>query len=246
MHTLFFARRRAPRGFTLIELLVVIAMIATLAAILFPVFAKAREKGRQTACASNEKQIMLAVLQYVQDNDETYPHTAQYLNYTTYPTLLWPQTLYPYTKSTGVFQCPDDSNTAVPSYATNPPPAGYVAPFHTSYLANFDVSLLDTFGNVTLAQVAQPSSTVYLCDGGVQSQAAAPYTTSSVKNPSWILDDPGHAGPLSATNTDWAGPNARHTGFSEVAFLDGHVKAMSSDRWYYPGTPWLKPAVGGG
>ena len=60
-------------GFTLIELLVVIAIISILAAILFPVFAKAREKARQIACLSNQKQIGLALFQYVQDNDETYP-----------------------------------------------------------------------------------------------------------------------------------------------------------------------------
>ena len=63
------------RGFTLIELLVVIAIIAILAAILFPVFAKAREKARQITCTSNEKQLGLAFLQYVQDYDETYPST---------------------------------------------------------------------------------------------------------------------------------------------------------------------------
>jgi len=67
------ARKTKPLGFTLIELLVVIAIIAILAAILFPVFAKVREKARQTQCLSNEKQIGLAVLQYNSDNDECYP-----------------------------------------------------------------------------------------------------------------------------------------------------------------------------
>src|SRR5476651_129734 len=70
------------RGFTLIELLVVIAIIAVLAAILFPVFAQAREKARQTSCLSNEKQLGLAVMQYVQDYDEMTPTGAAIYHYT--------------------------------------------------------------------------------------------------------------------------------------------------------------------
>ncbi len=66
-------RTRFAQGFTLIELLVVIAIIAILAAILFPVFAKAREKARQITCASNLKQISLGILQYYQDSDEQFP-----------------------------------------------------------------------------------------------------------------------------------------------------------------------------
>ncbi len=69
---------KSRSGFTLIELLVVIAIIAILAAILFPVFAKAREKARQTSCASNEKQIALGILQYVQDYDEILRHSRQH------------------------------------------------------------------------------------------------------------------------------------------------------------------------
>ncbi len=95
--------RKRSAGFTLIELLVVIAIIAILAAILFPVFAKAREKARQTTCASNEKQLTLGFLQYVQDFDETFP--SEYLAYNN---SYWPQRVYPHVKSTAVFSCPDD------------------------------------------------------------------------------------------------------------------------------------------
>src|SRR5579872_1765147 len=97
------------KGFTLIELLVVIAIIAILAAILFPVFAKVREKARQTSCLSNEKQLGLGFVQYVQDNDETYPLDGAYSG--TDLGQGWGGQIYPYVKSTGVYHCPDDPTT---------------------------------------------------------------------------------------------------------------------------------------
>ena len=103
--------RNSQSGFTLIELLVVIAIIAILAAILFPVFAQAREKARQTSCASNLKQVALAMIQYKQDNDEGAPQgsvndgwfMSDANNYK------WMDAIYPYVKSEAVFNCPDDS-----------------------------------------------------------------------------------------------------------------------------------------
>jgi prepilin-type N-terminal cleavage/methylation domain-containing protein len=103
-------KRRSFTGFTLIELLVVIAIIAILAAILFPVFAKAREKARQISCASNLKQLGLGVLQYVQDNDEIYPTTNS--NSGANVPGNWGQQIYPYVKSTGVFACPDSTDAS--------------------------------------------------------------------------------------------------------------------------------------
>ncbi len=91
-------------AFTLIELLVVIAIIAILAAILFPVFAQAREKARQTSCLSDTKQMGLAMYQYIQDYDETYPNgTYNYGNIGG-----WAGQVYPYVKSIGVYRCPSD------------------------------------------------------------------------------------------------------------------------------------------
>ncbi|MDR3709508.1 MAG: DUF1559 domain-containing protein [Capsulimonadaceae bacterium] len=104
------------RGFTLIELLVVIAIIAILAAILFPVFATAREKARATACLSNEKQIGLAVVQYNADYDETEPCGFSRTN----RLIGWACQLYPYVKSKAVFVCPSDTTPgASSSYAIN-------------------------------------------------------------------------------------------------------------------------------
>src|SRR5690348_3358416 len=108
-------------AFTLIELLVVIAIIAILAAILFPVFAQARERARAISCISNTKQIGLAVMMYAQDYDETYfwnpwpgspsaqsPYMDPYLNIPQ-PTQGWYDMLQPYVKNQGIFKCPSNN-----------------------------------------------------------------------------------------------------------------------------------------
>jgi prepilin-type N-terminal cleavage/methylation domain-containing protein/prepilin-type processing-associated H-X9-DG protein len=95
------------RGFTLIELLVVIAIIAILAAILFPVFAQAREKARAITCVSNEKQVGLAAIMYVEDNDETWPYG---INYGAWVDQNWADVLQPYEKTYNCYICPDDSD----------------------------------------------------------------------------------------------------------------------------------------
>lgn len=98
------------RGFTLIELLVVIAIIAILAAILFPVFARAREKARQSSCASNMRQIAMALLMYRSDHDETQPESSpdtdlSQLDSCDY-TYTWRACILPYVKNRQIFICP--------------------------------------------------------------------------------------------------------------------------------------------
>jgi prepilin-type N-terminal cleavage/methylation domain-containing protein/prepilin-type processing-associated H-X9-DG protein len=100
------------KGFTLIELLVVIAIIAILAAILFPVFAQAREKARQASCMSNLKQIGLAEMQYVQDYDERFSGSYACTQITTCgPRIYYPELIYPYAKNSQIFLCPDSSES---------------------------------------------------------------------------------------------------------------------------------------
>ena len=95
-------------GFTLIELLVVIAIIAILAAILFPVFAKAREKARQTSCLSNTKQIGLAIMQYMSDYDQRLPYNRNAISNIggTDEAILWQRAIEPYCKNWQMFECP--------------------------------------------------------------------------------------------------------------------------------------------
>ena len=105
------APRNKKPGFTLIELLVVIAIIAILAAILFPVFARARENARRASCQSNLKQIGLGILQYAQDYDEKNP-MRQYDNSDYGNANSWRRTTYPYIKSSQVFSCPSNNRNS--------------------------------------------------------------------------------------------------------------------------------------
>jgi prepilin-type N-terminal cleavage/methylation domain-containing protein len=116
-----FIRSRPARGFTLIELLVVIAIIAILAAILFPVFAKAREQARKTSCLSNLKQIGMATMAYTQDYDETLPMAS--LGACPGPNAFgWADMIYPYVRNAGVFNCPSMANPKMTlNTSVNPP-----------------------------------------------------------------------------------------------------------------------------
>jgi prepilin-type N-terminal cleavage/methylation domain-containing protein/prepilin-type processing-associated H-X9-DG protein len=158
---------KSSKGFTLIELLVVIAIIAILAAILFPVFAKAREKARQITCLSNEKQIGLAITQYNQDNDEHFT-TAYAAGGNLYGGAYgWAGAIYPYTKSNALYKCPDDptSGNAV-SYGMN---ANLVMGQNACYQGT---------SPVTLAQLQSPSKTVVLFE--LQNDPTTPANSQNV------------------------------------------------------------------
>ena len=167
-------------AFTLIELLVVIAIIAILAAILFPVFAQAREKARQTSCLSNVKQINLATLMYVQDYEETFPFHGLY-DFTV-GQQGWTRKVGPYMKSLQATWCASDSGPTTGYDPLN----GWAGPM-TSFAANCLINVqgitpdtnvgsknLGVFGVTTnygvgpfvttLADIAQPASTVALSE----------------------------------------------------------------------------------
>ena len=159
------------KGFTLIELLVVIAIIAILAAILFPVFAQAREKARAIACLSNTKQLALAAIQYEQDYDEK---TASGVNDHGLGSG-WAGQLYTYTKSTAVYLCPDDAGS------------GLSHGHPTSYLYNRNCAIYDPTGSGTgesasagqsLAAFTAPAKTILLCEitGSGYYDVSQPYT----------------------------------------------------------------------
>ena len=226
------SRRANGRAFTLIELLVVIAIISILAAILFPVFAKVREKARQTSCASNERQIGLAMLQYIQDNDETlfqsyYGLSTAASDATNYK---WMDAVYPYVKSEAVFTCPSDtdsppykyrSGTSYGSYGLNGAyglPGDSQTPPRSAKTPTYSYT-------VTQSQIAVPSSTVWVTDndngtqGGVNTGGSQGFFWTSAANNPKITS---FAGKPHLQNIE-----ARHIDRVNTIFCDGHVKALT-------------------
>jgi prepilin-type N-terminal cleavage/methylation domain-containing protein/prepilin-type processing-associated H-X9-DG protein len=141
------------RGFTLIELLVVIAIIAILAAILFPVFAKAREKARQSSCLSNLKQVGLAALSYAQDYDEL---TVFFAYQSANPRTDFKWIIEPYIKNSQVWNCPSNSGRWDPTNVNKYDGSNGIGIAYPD-LANYG-------RGVGLGQVVSPSETVYFAD----------------------------------------------------------------------------------
>ncbi|MEO7718410.1 MAG: DUF1559 domain-containing protein [Capsulimonas sp.] len=210
----------ARTGFTLIELLVVIAIIAILAAILFPVFAKAREKARQISCTSNEKQIGLGIMQYVQDNDEIMPSGRMSPGNADNTGGSWQVTLQPYIKSYQVFVCPSNSrSTAVMLDGQDPPVAGNPNKTHVSYAAPIVTGVNNAaFGSrgvagPSIADFDNVSQMVMVCEANTEN------TDFRLTSPTWT-----------GANATGSGGNpalyAGHTGQMNLLFCDGHVKSM--------------------
>lgn len=240
-------------GFTLIELLVVIAIIAILAAILFPVFAKVREKARQINCVSNMKQMGMGVLQYVQDYDETYPMSSFGYTFSTPggpETAEWDTVIMPYikagstiTRNGGIYSCPSFP------YAVQ----------GNQYHIRFDLfpdTTVTPIKTSTLAVVDDPAEKVMLIEGGSNGPSTvwnynnfptaewawADWGVTAARNyqPNQKLDlINGDCDTSSAAQPGGYGqcgnlPRYRHTNSSNFLWLDGHVKskARGTLSWY--------------
>jgi prepilin-type N-terminal cleavage/methylation domain-containing protein/prepilin-type processing-associated H-X9-DG protein len=242
-------------GFTLIEILVVIAIIALLAAILFPVFARARENARRTSCLSNMKQIGLGMLQYAQDYDERYYGATRASDaLAAFPQgsgtvgsgIGWAGSIYSYVKNAQVYKCPDDTNLSsganVPvSYAFNHYAAATTLAAH-QYPA---LGILFTEISGSLVNVTDPleaGSAIYSATDNGQILLWTDSTgktrcckTSSLSGDEVVYHTRG-AGVLDKQkgrmdDSDEPGPQPtqpRHFDGANYAFMDGHAK-------------WLRP-----
>lgn len=227
------------RGFTLIELLVVIAIIAILAAILFPVFAQAREAARKTSCASNLKQIGLGIMQYVQDYDETYPCNWVSGLWQTQPApglnAKWMDLIQPYVKNDGIFNCPSDANkTRAYIYKDRLPAASDVSwGSYCTNVAYWDGNVgtppSSDFNNqkVTLAAVTQPADTIWAGDGNGSFQTAWPNIGAQ---PVINQNKPRTLGLNGGTDLHEGAWVERHQEKCNVVWADGHVSSVSLDK----------------
>lgn len=203
--------KAARRAFTLIELLVVIAIIAILAAILFPVFAKAREKARQTACLSNLKQIGTSIMMYVQDYDETYPVNGTDLsNRGAYGRQCnsWRTLIFPYVKNTDVFKCtsnPDNEALTLDNNSVDSPPPA----FFVSYNCNGQTVLSQA--GVAESDLKLPATTIAILEAYVGPAGQKAAITEHLN-----YDFSEHQDDL------FAG----HSGFTNYLFADGHAKSL--------------------
>jgi prepilin-type N-terminal cleavage/methylation domain-containing protein/prepilin-type processing-associated H-X9-DG protein len=218
--------RQNPRsnGFTLIELLVVIAIIAILAAILFPVFAQARSKARQASCLSNMKQIILADMQYTQDNDEIHSFAFGFSPGDNQPSnSAWTVSLYPYTKSYGIYQCPEDFVERVfPQYSSLKIPSSYSQAYRFGAWndASRDENMRHFASGQSGSNITSPATTILV----LERFSSDKYVDFKNGQEGWCSNTAfqGNA----ASNPKIAPTSAVHGGGSNYGFADGHAKWM--------------------
>ena len=208
-------------GFTLIELLVVIAIIAILVAILFPVFAQAREKARETVCVSNLRQVGIATRMYVGDYDETFPIWHAYSKVTATPHLGIEQELSPYTKNDALFRCPDDNGG--PFQRTDVPQVNsYFAAYASSYY--FERRAFSVINNYSIENnIPTTRATAVIADANF----VQPASTALMRDEMFPWFDPAKD---TAGYWGYAGYyQAWHPRGGSMVFADGHAKFIASD-----------------
>lgn len=254
-------------GFTLIELLVVIAIIAILAAILFPVFAQAREQARKTACLNNTKQIGTAVMMYVQDYDEMYPCNSwdepyigtsdNDIGQDTRSKTHWPWRIMPYLKNKQVFRCPSDPAQGLSGWA------GYSKIQDDSWGIPMPISLSQNqhlFGYAgttssdpdwaqyykpqSLAAVPSTANTYMIADYGRNYMETWWINNLRAANYTRVYNQSAPGGGATKDNTEpWASrfkqQNVqRHIGGQNITFADGHAAYRQGTR-IYSGEDWM-------
>jgi prepilin-type N-terminal cleavage/methylation domain-containing protein/prepilin-type processing-associated H-X9-DG protein len=234
------------KAFTLIELLVVVAIISLLAAILFPVFARARENARRASCLSNLRQIGLGMMMYTQDYDERYPQAARgkagagdggYVSGAActglpcshfYSTLAsgvngnyytWMDILYPYTKSIQVYECPSVTPASPNAADASVDYANYG---YNGYVSNWQYGTPRGIP-LLMAALPNPAQTVLIMD---------------CHNQYAVYINSGSYGGWNVFNASWGTSETPHFSGTNVTFADGHVK------WAIRTDPILKAGSG--
>jgi len=205
------ARNTSP-GFTLVELLVVIAIVSVITAILFPVFASVRERGRRTVCQSNLKQLALAVQQYVQDNSQMYPLASR-----------WHSDTYPYVKNVQVYRCPSDQdeNFSPDQLVTGPPNSQEASPVDYRYNWN-RLNKIQTF------QLPLPPNDSQGINDSVLAFPAMVWLNMDL---GYITDDDVYHNAREVTSSCGRlfDGSSQHSSAGNYSYLDGHVKWLTPE-----------------
>jgi prepilin-type N-terminal cleavage/methylation domain-containing protein/prepilin-type processing-associated H-X9-DG protein len=229
-------RKKGRSAFTLIELLVVIAIIAILAAILFPVFARARENARKASCQSNLRQLAMGLMQYAQDYDERFPYANQAApagaslpGGTWYSgSIFWQQLSFAYFNNVEVFTCPSGSRTRAKT------------PFSGHYGANERIlpPSSSTTPPLTQSQLAAPASTFLCFDCGNYRLGTA--NVLAPVGSQWYIPGTGDILGLDPVSQVGANPIAedlrqdfrsgRHFEGINMAYADGHAKWLKTEQ----------------